>query len=49
MGMAEKAKLFEPRTGFGFNSIVEYSVCLDPEMMYSRKLEMGTSGFAGER
>lgn len=49
MGMAEKAKLFEPRTGFGFNSVVEYSVCLDPEMMYSRKLEMGTSGFAGER
>lgn len=36
------------RTGFRFNSVVEYSVCLDPEMMSSRKLVMGPSGFAGE-
>lgn len=42
MGMAEKAKLFETRTGFRFKSVVEYRVCLHPEMMSSRKLEMGT-------
>ena len=41
-GMAEEAKLSETRTGFRLKCIVVSSVCPDPKMMSSGKLEVGS-------